>query len=302
MMKNLSLVRLENAPDKNAFLEAAYPEFYPCSPHAERSWGFVHPFDTWSDLLLGQSKYQTQVEEVGKHLLLSFMEDKKVIPAKVLDLKVQQKVAEITESSGRVPGRKETREIKEEIRASMLPSAYTNSKRFTVWFDLEKGRLVMDSATNAYVDEITTRLSEALPDLGMRNFNISTSFKMAQWLANNEAESPFYLGDNCLLKQTEDKKTSVKYSNHFLGIQEVEQHIMSGKRPASLELSWGDRLSFILTDSFQIKSLKTLASSNTINPNVDSVEAQEDYLQHRLFLDEVSEMLDSLIDIFNDDE
>ncbi len=50
----------------------------------------------------------------------------------------------------------------------------------------------------------------------------------------------------------------MKYGRHPLDIDEVSQHIKQGKMPTRLALTWNDRISFVLTDSFQLKKLTFL--------------------------------------------
>jgi recombination associated protein RdgC len=50
----------------------------------------------------------------------------------------------------------------------------------------------------------------------------------------------------------------VRYSRHALDIDEVRQHITSGKVPTKLAMTWDGRVSFLLTDTFQIKKIAFL--------------------------------------------
>ena len=50
----------------------------------------------------------------------------------------------------------------------------------------------------------------------------------------------------------------MRYSRHTLEIDEVAQHIAAGKVPTQLALTWNDRVSFVLTETAQVKKLKLL--------------------------------------------
>ena len=45
---------------------------------------------------------------------------------------------------------------------------------------------------------------------------------------------------------------------HTLEIDEVAQHIASGRVPTQLALTWHDRVSFLLTETGQVKKIKLL--------------------------------------------
>jgi recombination associated protein RdgC len=50
----------------------------------------------------------------------------------------------------------------------------------------------------------------------------------------------------------------VRYSRHSLDIDEVRQHIATGKQPTRLAMTWNSRVSFVLTETMQIKKLSFL--------------------------------------------
>ena len=56
----------------------------------------------------------------------------------------------------------------------------------------------------------------------------------------------------------DDLKSTVRYSRHTLEIDEVAQHIESGKVPTQLAMTWNERVSFTLTDAAQIRKIKLL--------------------------------------------
>jgi recombination associated protein RdgC len=47
----------------------------------------------------------------------------------------------------------------------------------------------------------------------------------------------------------------VRYARHALDIEEVQQHITNGKLPTRLAMTWQGRVSFMLTETLQIKKL-----------------------------------------------
>jgi recombination associated protein RdgC len=87
---------------------------------------------------------------------------------------------------------------------------------------------------------------------------MSATAAMSHWLSSREAPVGFTVDRDCELKTSDEQKSTVRYSRHTLEIDEVAQHIASGKVPTQLALTWNDRISFVLTETAQIKKLKLL--------------------------------------------
>ena len=63
----------------------------------------------------------------------------------------------------------------------------------------------------------------------------------------------FTVDRECELKAPDESKAVVRYSRHALDIEEVQQHIGTGKVPTRLAMTWEGRVSFVLTEALQIK-------------------------------------------------
>jgi recombination associated protein RdgC len=81
---------------------------------------------------------------------------------------------------------------------------------------------------------------------------------MSEWLSSQEPPAGFTIDRECELKSPDETKAVVRYSRHALDIDEVRQHITSGKVPTKLAMTWDGRVSFLLTDAFQIKKIAFL--------------------------------------------
>ena len=254
MFKNLIVYRI--APEWQMGLdqvEAALAKapFLPCGATQEKSWGWVPP--------RGEA-HGPLAESVGGQWVLRFMAESKVLPGSVLARKVQEKAAQIEAATGRKPGKKESRELKDEAKLDLLPMAFTKLGSTWVWIDPAARWLVLDTSGQARADEIVSLLVEALPGLSLALLNTQTSpaAAMAHWLATQEAPPGFTIDRECELKSADESKAVVRYARHPLDIEEVQAHIAAGKLPTKLAMSWDDRVSFLLTEGLQIKKLAFL--------------------------------------------
>ena len=238
-----SIEQIEEALQQTPFTE--------CGLTQERSFGWVPP--------RGEA-HGALIEAVGGQYILKFMTESKAVPASVLNRKVKERVAQIEATTGRKPGKKESKELKEEAKLTLLPMAFTKQAATTVWVDREQNLLVIDAGNQGRADEIVTCLVKALPGFGTTEMQTTTSagIAMSEWLTTPEPPAGFSIDRECELKATDDTKAVVRYSKHPLDIEEVKQHIATGKVPTKLAMTWDDRVSFVLTDTMLVKKVSFL--------------------------------------------
>lgn len=220
--------------------------FVECGASQEKSLGWLEPRGEANGPLL---------EVVAGQWILKLMTETRALPASVVNRKAQERVAQIEASTGRKPGKKETRDLKDDIRLELLPMAFTKQSSTLVWIDREAQLLVMDAGSQARADELVTLLVQNLPGLALSliNTQVSPSAAMADWLVTQEAPQGFSVDRECELKAADESKAVVRYARHRLDTEEVKQHIEGGKMPTRLALTWNDRVSFVLTEGFQLK-------------------------------------------------
>ena len=277
-------------PDRAALetaLEAA--RFVPCGAQQDKSVGWVEP--------RGQA-HGALVEVVGGQWLLKLCLEQKAVPASVVKRKVEQQVAEIETRSGRKPGKKERRELAEDARQTLLPLAFSKLSSVLVWVDPAAGLLLTDAGSTAKADEVMSRLIQAIDGLGVQliNTHSAPATAMAHWLASKEAPPGFSIDRECELKAADESKAVVRYSRHALDTEEVSQHIAMGKLPTRLALTWDDRVSFVLTESLQLKKLTFLDTALESAASVPGDNGADDFdADATLSTGELSRLLPALL-------
>jgi recombination associated protein RdgC len=173
---------------------------------------------------------------------------------------VKERVAQIEATSGRKPGKKETRDIKDDIRLELLPMAFTKQVSVPLWMDPQARWLLVDAASQAKGDEAVTLLVKSLPGLAVTllNTKLSPTAAMAEWLISQQPPVGFSVDRECELKAADESKAVVRYARHPLDTAEVRAYVESGKLPTRLALTWRDRVSLVLTEGLQLKKLAFL--------------------------------------------
>lgn len=222
--------------------------FEPCGPSQEKSAGWVEPRGEASGPL---------AESIGGQWLVEYMIESKAVPGSVVRRKLDERCAQIEATTGRKPGKKEKKELKEDITLELLPMAFTRSARIAVWIDQAERRLVINSANGARADEVVTSLVKSLDGFAVAliNTQVEPAAAMANWLLTQEPPAGFTIDRECELKASDDSKAVVRYAKHPLDIEEVQKHITDGKRPTRLALTWDDRVSFELTHGMLIRKI-----------------------------------------------
>ena len=254
MFANLIIYRI--APQWSATLEQveqalAKVPFAECGATQEKSLGWVPPRG---------EQHGALAEAVGGQWMLRFMAEAKVLPGSALARKLKEKAARIEQETGRKPGKKETKELKDEVRLDLLPMALTKQAAMWVWIDPASRLLVLDTSSQGRADEVVSLLVDSLPGLSVALLHTQTSPQaaMAHWLKEQEPPVGFSIDRECELKSATEDKAVVRYARHPLDIEEVQAHIDAGKLPTKLALTWDDRMSFVLTGELQLRKVQFL--------------------------------------------
>ncbi len=251
--RQLSLFRLPTSmmPSFDE-LEAALHKkpFHPCSGLDWFTQGFAPVAAHAPDLMLHTE---------GGCALLALKREDKVLPAAVIREFTELKAAEIEDKEARKIGKKEKKELKEQITDDLLPRAFTRTGRTLAYLDRDAGWLVVDSGTASKAEGLASAIREALPPFPARlpQTAMSPAAAMTSWLLDG-APAGFELDADCELKSPGDDGAVVRCSRQDLTATEVRQHVESGKVAVKLGLIWQERIRFVLTEQMQLKKLQFL--------------------------------------------
>jgi recombination associated protein RdgC len=255
MFKQITIFKIQSAMSIEAMADLLAPrEFIPLGQSTQAlSVGYVPP----------RAANGALIETIGGQHILKVAIETKTVPASVLREKTEERCKAKEAHSGYKPGKKERQEIKEDMLLSLLPTAFPKRTDVPVWIDTERGLLVIGSTSTGKVEHATWALVQTSPDIKLQHLTTTKTprFGMAQWLL---ADTPDDWPDNlnvereCVLQSQGDDGATVKFSKHHLAIDEVKKHVLEGKLPTQLALSWDGRVSFVLTEAMGLKKIQYL--------------------------------------------
>lgn len=287
--KNLQIYRL-TAPwtmTSEQLEECLAPHaFAPCTSLDLQSQGWVSPRD--NGML---------THTVNRQILLQLGMEKKLLPATVINQFSKARAVELEEQQGFKPGRKQMKEIKEQVADELLPRAFSIKRNTSVWIDPVNQWLIVDAASPLKADEVFKALLRSMDQLPVGTLRVEQSplAAMTGWLAADEAPGGFTIDQDTELRSMGEGKATVRFVKHALDPDDVRRHIAAGKQCTRLAMTWSDRVSFTLTEGFAIKRVAPL---DVLTENSDSVTQNDDErfdTDFALMTGELARMLDDLV-------
>ena len=224
--------------------------FQGCGAGDRLALGWVPPRGEDGDLVFSVERQQ----------LIALGVEQKLLPMSVVRQYARAKLDQIAAAQGYKPGRKQTREVTDQVEAELLPRAFVKRGLTYVWIDPAKRWLLVDAPSSGRADEIMAQLKLSLGELPVTlvKTQIAPATAMTQWLAAGAAPGSFTIDRDCELQAAAEERPAVRYVRHNLDSDEVRNHIASGKTATRLALTWNDRVSFVLTEQLQVKKLAFL--------------------------------------------
>ncbi|MDY0272813.1 MAG: recombination-associated protein RdgC [Advenella sp.] len=287
--KNLKVFRLSptwqlSVQDLESKLEKQL--FQPGNRSDMQNMGWVSPCDNGA-----------LVHALNGQYLLALRVEKKLLPATVINQFTKAKALEIEEQQGYRPGRKQLKEIKEQVTEELLPKAFSIFRDTKVWIDTKNHWLVIDAAAAAKSDEVIGMLAKVLDPLPVQSLftEQSPSAAMTEWLLQDEAPANFSVDQDVELRSSAENRATVRYVRQTPEKEDVTKHIEAGKHCTRLALTWADRISFILNESLDIKRVAPLDILSEGNDFSNMDDAERFDADMTLMCAELASLLDDLV-------
>jgi recombination associated protein RdgC len=251
--RNLQVFRLTDEWDYSSDALAARLQraaFRNCSASEMQALGWVPPRGEPGEL----------VASVNRQQLIALGVEQKLLPGAVVRQYTEERLAQLEQSQGFKPGRRQVAEMREQVTAELLPRAFVRRRLTYGWIDPVGRWLVLDAASPAKGDEFIEHLKDTLDALPLHlvRTQLAPAAAMTAWLAEGTAPGNFSIDRDCELRAPSEERATVRYVRHSLDDAEVRNHIVAGKAATRLALTWNDRVSFVLTEQAQLKRIAFL--------------------------------------------
>ncbi len=200
------------------------------------------------------------VHAVGGQWLIALGIEHRLLPSSVVKQEAEERAARIELEQGFKPGRKQMKDLRDQVTQEFMPRAFTRRRKVYAWIDPQDGWLAVDVASVARAEDILEALRQSLDSfpLTLVRTELSPVSAMSDWLAGGDVPGNFTIDMDCELKSITEDKAAVRYVRHSLDGDDIKTHLQEGKLPTKLALTWNDRVSLLLTDKGEIKRLQFL--------------------------------------------
>jgi len=259
-------------------------EFSDCSSMEDFSTGWVPPRDN-----------AEIVHPVDGVFVLEYKTEKRLLPSIVINTVLKERAEEVEEQQGFAPGRKQKKELKEQVRDELLPRAFAIPKLTRVMIDPKNGWILVDSTNQSVAEDILKLLLKAIPKFPIESIRtkINPVSAMTTWLAQDSGPAGFTIDQDAVLQSTGEGKATVRYSKHTLEPEDLGRHISAGKECVKLAMTWSDKVSFVLSQDLKISRLTLLGTiKESVGQNAEE-RFDSDIMLHAGL---INEMLNALMD------
>lgn len=266
MFKNLSIFRLADASagapsgqltHSSLMDRMKLHSFAPTLPTQELSAGWVAPDKDQPDLFAhpinGDTTACLQIET-------------RRVPAQAIADHVEAAAQHIERDTGRKPGAKARKQLKEDARLTLLPRAFPRRKRVNVWLSSKLGMLIIGSTSASDCDTVLTALVRSIgapEDSGISIQPLLTDMEPDVWMTyavQMRNAGRFELEDTlCEMRDTDPIGTSeaITYKKVWTEANDLRDRA-ARLTVTRLSMSFKDRVILTLTDRLQLRNVDLL--------------------------------------------
>lgn len=300
--KNLKIYQFSkpfSITEENLETQLAEKSFHPCASTQASSFGWVAPLGSVTE------NSSTQLTHtIGKTTMLCVRLEERILPSSVINDELNNKLDAIQSETGRRPVGKHKQSIKDELILTLLPKAFTRSKRTYAYIDQQAQLMVVDASSSNKAEELMELLRQtigSLPAIPLKTKTLPTLL-MTNWLKGENLKDDFLIKDECELKEADDEGAILRCKRQDLSSDEIQMHLNNGKEVTKLAINWNDTIECVLENDLAIKRLKFSDEllEQADNDGAEDAAARFD-ADFNLMTGELSRFIPRLIEILDGD-
>ncbi len=163
-----TMAQIQEALERDRFVE--------CGATQPLSVGWIEPRGVAHAPLL---------EIVGGQWLMTLQIEQRLLPGAVVRRRAEELAQKVEQATGRKPGKRQMRELKDQATLDLLPQAFTKRVSVNLWIEPTQRLLIADAGSPSRADVALTQLGKTLAGVSAHGLNtaLSPTVAMTEWLA-----------------------------------------------------------------------------------------------------------------------
>src|SRR3546814_10996077 len=97
-------------------------------------------------------------------MLIALGVEQKLLPSSVVQQAIDERASELEQREGFKPGRKQLRDLKDQVTAELMPRAFAKRRSTRAWIDPVSGRIVVEAASPSSAEDLLEVLRDERPE------------------------------------------------------------------------------------------------------------------------------------------
>lgn len=222
----------------------------PPGPMEVETAGFVPPYGS-------AASFPALVETDDTSVLITIEFAKRLLPAAAVADALHKRIDEHEARTGRRPGGRARRQMRDDVIAELLPKALIVRKRVDAIINPQLCLIAVGTASRRVAENVVSLVRSALgsfPALPVTG-GVEARAVLTGWLSGDQMPEGLSIGHECTLEDNGDGgKVTIK--DMELDGEEVTTHLIAGRRASRLALSLGDAVQFNLHDDLSLRKFQ----------------------------------------------
>jgi len=255
MFRNLRLYRVSGEwprSEEDLSSQLQNVPFKPCGAYSERSAGWEAPIADLPDLL---------ARRVAGADFFRLRTQTRLLPGSAVNEALEGRIEEFSGRMQRPPGRKEKRDLKDEVVAELMPKALLKSDRTWGLFLLAEKVLAVDTASDVQAERFLDVLRSAFGSLPLTPIEFREPVsKLLTAVFLGGGPTAFVATRECRMLDPTTGSASVSWVDIDLSDPSVQKHVRDGLKLDRLGVSFDELATLVLDQDCVIRKLKLLGS------------------------------------------
>lgn len=204
------------------------------------------------------------VRQCGDVLVFAFKVEKKSVPSSFIKQEIKVRAAKYEKEVGHAPGRKWSKDAKEQIATEMLPKCFPTSNEIQCYIDIKNHLMIVGSGSIKSAEEIASWFIKTFEKCVPRFMRpmIPPGAQMTSWIRSGDVPHGFTVDMDGKMKS--HNGGVITFAKQNMTTAEVQNHISAEYEVIKLALTWNDQISFVASPDFSITKMKWLKSSEDV--------------------------------------